>query len=1793
MNVRYLLSLLIGYCLSCTSVYADCQIPQATYTYTITHQSASLSWSYYGGSFPSYQVQWRISGSATWTTNPVLTTTGTSLTGLTNNTTYEWRVRSICAAGDTSAYTSTQAFQTKCDPPSSLYIANVTHESAQLYWYVPTNGLTYEVQWRPVGAATWNTVSGLTGNSLNLSGLADETSYEWKVRTTCSASAASDVVNGPIIQTHCLPPSNTRLTLANPEAVELKWDGPQANVLFDLQWRPAGASNWTLVEGISLPEYVLTGLTNSTTYEWQVRTACSAASKSAFSDIKQFDTSCPLPVYLSSSSITYNSAVLEWRAASSELQWREAGAADWNTVPSAKSPYSLIGLANNTSYVWRVRTVCSASATSGYTPLQLISTQCRAPMNARSYPNATGGLELYWDTSDGGPFEVQWRATGTTNWSSVAGIPSASYILTGLAPETVYEWRVRKVCSTTEYSAFATAQPVLITCSVPTYTQSTNGTNTTIDLSWSAGETSARYELQWRAVNTSSWTTISGINSVSYKLTGLQASVPYEWRVRKQCSDQVASDFTASQTFTLSCSQPTYFYTNTLTNSSAIIGWYGTATYPPYELQYRLAGATDWTLLSGLTTPSYSFTGLSNNITYEWRVRSACSGAGASDFSAIQTFHTQCGPALSGLTIGAIDVNSARLIWQNNTSTGLYEIQYRDVAGGDWIVIRPEGSETDPYFGIPGYGNKQYTLYGLTLGKTYAWRVRMICATSIYSDFVDGPTFTTACSIPQGIYWYQQTNTSAAISWNYSSAASSYDLQWRAIDASTWNTINGLTNTSYVLTNLIPGTMYQARVRQQCLTGAVSDFSGSATTFVQCIIPSITTNIPLSSSSAQLTWMYYTTNGNDAATVAHELQYRISGTSDWTQVTGILGTTYSLTGLTAGASYEWRVRAICSQNVVSDFSGTSTFGLICPVPYVYGYNTQTSATAARLFWDNSSSSQSYVLRWRIVGTTVWSSLAVATSTYSLTGLTNNTTYEWQVAADCGGYLSDFSTIQSFQTSCPSVYSMFLSVGSVGAASAQLNWNGSNQFPGLTYTLQYRISGTVIWSEINGLTSTSTSLTGLASKTMYEWRVRPICESGAASAFALGSTFVTQCSSPYSYYVDGTTTQSVSIIWRPNPDNVYVNLQWRQINSSAPWNAVNGLTSSVYSLTGLTPGTSYEYRLQGVCSANDQGQSSGYTFMTLPVNSTTFSIYSDSVSYQSIRLNWTGPSDRTNYILQWRESGGNWTSTGPLSTRKYLLTGLTTGTTYDIRVSYVDDNAVTYEATMYVTMYCPRISSASTAAITTTSAQLNWTPVNAPVLVQWRVAGTTLWSSATGVTGSSYSLTGLTNNTVYEWRLQTVCSSNAVNVTYPISFRTGCLLPVSLFTQNVTTQSARLSWSGSASQYSIQYRIVGTPNWTTVTGITSTTYALIGLVTNTTYEWAVSATCGATISSIYTSPIRFTTACSLPYYVYVNASASDRAQFSWDGAESTYQLQWRAVGATAWNTIPAVTSPYTLTGLTTGTTYEARIRAACAVAANGPFLPINSFTPQCVPEYYYNEYKSTTNITAGTARLNWEFNPVLTYSLRWRIVGSNSWTNVPGYVTSPYTLSGLTNNTTYEWQLHTACEPTNYASSQVFQTTCAMPGGLWSESLSATSVKLHWNSSGEGVPYELQWRAFGTSVWTTVSGITNTNYVLTGLEFSSTYEWQVRSQCVGSSPFQLTVLFKLADDCSLSIYTIREGSWDDPTVWSCNRIPTLTDQVKLNHKLVIPNAYVAKALSIRYETGARLTLGAGSSVKVGN
>ncbi|MBC5991735.1 M4 family metallopeptidase [Pontibacter cellulosilyticus] len=97
------------YTISISGATATCAVPGSLSATNIGSSSATLNWGVVSGA-SSYNVRFRPTGTTTWTTGSV-TSTSANATGLTASTQYEFQVSTVCS-GSSSAYSSSYTFTT-------------------------------------------------------------------------------------------------------------------------------------------------------------------------------------------------------------------------------------------------------------------------------------------------------------------------------------------------------------------------------------------------------------------------------------------------------------------------------------------------------------------------------------------------------------------------------------------------------------------------------------------------------------------------------------------------------------------------------------------------------------------------------------------------------------------------------------------------------------------------------------------------------------------------------------------------------------------------------------------------------------------------------------------------------------------------------------------------------------------------------------------------------------------------------------------------------------------------------------------------------------------------------------------------------------------------------------------------------------------------------------------------------------------------------------------------------------------------------------------------------------------------------------------------------------------------------------------------------------------------------------------------------------------------------------------------------------------------------------------------
>ena len=251
-----------------------------------------------GAAIDDYDVRYRPAGGS-WTELPDAaksTATSATITGLTNGTAYEVQVRAGNSAGDgpwSASATGTPEASASASAPSAPSRPTLMVGDGQLgvSWMAPAdNGASiddYDVRHRTDGGS-WtelpDTVKS-TATSATITGLTNGTTYEVQVRAGNSAGDGpwSASASGTPVAAASAPaaPSPPRLTAGDGQ-LGVSWTAPSDNGAaiddYDVRYRPAGGSWTELPDGVksTATSATITGLTNGTTYEVQVRAGNSA-----------------------------------------------------------------------------------------------------------------------------------------------------------------------------------------------------------------------------------------------------------------------------------------------------------------------------------------------------------------------------------------------------------------------------------------------------------------------------------------------------------------------------------------------------------------------------------------------------------------------------------------------------------------------------------------------------------------------------------------------------------------------------------------------------------------------------------------------------------------------------------------------------------------------------------------------------------------------------------------------------------------------------------------------------------------------------------------------------------------------------------------------------------------------------------------------------------------------------------------------------------------------------------------------------------------------------------------------------------------------------------------------------------------------------------------------------------------------------------------------------------------------------------------------------------------------------
>lgn len=277
----------------------------------------------------------------------------------------------------------------------------------------------------------------------------------------------------------------------------------------------------------------------------------------------------------------------------------------------------------------------------------------------------------------------------------------------------------------------------------------------------------------------------------------------------------------------------------------------------------------------------------------------------------------------TGLVTSAITTTSASATWGAVSGASSYDVQVRPT-GGTWSTSNVTGTSVN--------------FTGLVASTSYEWAVRANCSGAA-SAFSAAITFTTnALGCPDALEPNNSTTAAAAITLPASInalIASSSDADFYRFDLTATSNLSislgnlagdydlrllnaggtqlaisqasGTTAESITFNNAAAGTYFihvlgynGAFSTTQCYT-----LNASATVVQTCNAPTGLAATNITTSGATLTWTAV------SGATSYNVQYKLAANSTWTTVNSATNS-LSLTGLTAGTSYNAQVSTVCS-----------------------------------------------------------------------------------------------------------------------------------------------------------------------------------------------------------------------------------------------------------------------------------------------------------------------------------------------------------------------------------------------------------------------------------------------------------------------------------------------------------------------------------------------------------------------------------------------------------------------------------------------------------------------------------------------------------------------------------------------------------------------------------------------------------------------------------------------------------------------------------------------------------------
>ncbi len=802
-----------------------------------------------------YVVEYADNDQLTGAISQTVTVSELDLSGLTDMTTYYWRVRAVDNNGNESAWSAVDNFSIDVsdiqapDVPTGLSDI-VTNDNVALNWDDSSDNKSgikeYVVEYADNQVFTDAISATVISSELELNSLTDMTTYYWRVKAVDNSGNESGWSNADSfdidIPDTLAPEAPGTLTInISSNSVALSWNNSADNKSglkeYVVQYADNADFTGAASETIVTSELNISDLVDGI-YFWRVNAVDNAGNTSAWTIGTSFtiDITAPdVPAGLSDS-VTDDSVILDWNDVSDNLTGIKEYVLEYADNASFAGSTSLLvnasecnldNLSDLTTYYWRVKAIDNNDNESDWSvtdsfEIDIPDTQAPAIPAGLTQAVNTDSATLDWadsiDNKSGVKEYVVEYSMNVDFTDPVSQTVTTSELDIGSLADGNYYWRVKAVDNagnTSDWSSsgsFIIDIPDIIAPGTPGNTlDSVDGSSITLEWTESTDNKSGIKEY---IVEYSTNALFS--DAVSHTVVGGElnetdiADGTYFWRVKAVDNAGNESDWSSVDTFVVDVTAPDIpaSLTFSVDGNTATLDWADSTDnltgLSGYIVAYGLSSDFSDATIVNADSSDIDLDNLADGI-YSWRIRAVDNNDNASAWNIgnLITIDTTAPDIPEGL-VDSVSGSNASLDWSDSTDniTGVkeYIVEYADNA--DFTDSEIASSQTS-----------NLDINNLADGTWY-WRTKSVDNTDNESDWSAVSSFDVDTLSPNAPTGLTGLSSLDGVSFNWNDSADNlsgvkeyiieYAMNQNFVDALSESTINSELDVS----DLVGGYLY-------------------------------------------------------------------------------------------------------------------------------------------------------------------------------------------------------------------------------------------------------------------------------------------------------------------------------------------------------------------------------------------------------------------------------------------------------------------------------------------------------------------------------------------------------------------------------------------------------------------------------------------------------------------------------------------------------------------------------------------------------------------------------------------------------------------------------------------------------------------------------------------------------------------------------------------------------------------------------------------------------------------------